>query len=261
MSSEMASLIERHGGVPYSAPVMQEKYLKDSPEVQGLITDICDGRVDAAVLLTGVGTQALIEAAAGMGREEEFIRCLDQLTVIARSPKPARVLRQHHIHIDVMSPEPYTSADLIQAIEGLELSGKEVALQHYGGPNSFLVRALSEKGARVREVTLYTWGRPEDESPVLRFINDLTQNGIDAVAFTSQPQVSNLLDIAADAGKEDLLRAGLNGPTVVASVGPVCSRRFREAGIKVDVEPEHPHMGNLVIAVAEYFESGRVGVG
>ena len=26
-----------------------------------------------------------------------------------------------------------------------------------------------------------------------------------------------------------------------------------EAGISVDVEPEHPHMGNLVVALAEYF--------
>ncbi len=160
-----------------------------------------------------------------------------------------------------MTPEPYTSEDLIQAIEGLELGGKEVALQHYGGPNNFLVRALNEKGARVREITLYTWGRPEDESPVLRFIDDLTKGGIDAVAFTSQPQVSNLLDIAADAGKEDYLRSGLNGSTVVASVGPVCSRRLREAGIQVDVEPEHPHMGNLVLAVAEYFEADAVGEG
>ena len=259
MSSEMASLIERHGGVPYSAPVLQELYLKDSPEVQRLITDICDGQVHAAVLLTGVGTRALIEAAAGMGREEEFIRCLDQLTVIARSPKPARVLRQYKIHIDVITPEPYTSADLVQAIEGLELGGKEVAVQHYGGPNSFLVRALKEKGAQVREVTLYTWGRPADETPVLRFISDLAQGGIDAVAFTSQPQVSNLLGIAADAGKEESLRAGLNESTVVASVGPVCSRRLREAGIQVDVEPDHPHMGNLVLAISEYFEAREVG--
>ena len=30
MSSEMGSLIERHGGVPYSAPAMQELYLKDA---------------------------------------------------------------------------------------------------------------------------------------------------------------------------------------------------------------------------------------
>jgi uroporphyrinogen-III synthase len=258
MPEEMASLIQRHGGVPYSAPVMQEVYLKDSAEVQALVEDICAGQVDAVVLLTGVGTRALVQTAATMGREEEFIHSLDRLTVIARSPKPARVLRQHKIHIDVMPPEPYTSEDLVKALQGTDLQGKEVAVQHYGGPNSFLVRSLEERGARIREVTLYTWGLPEDESPALKLIDDLAQGKIDAIAFTSQPQVTNLIDIARRAGKEDSLRASLNGPVVVASVGPVCSRRLRETGIKVDVEPEHPHMGNLVISVAEYFQQ-RVG--
>ena len=72
MSSEMGSLIQRHGGVPYSAPAMQELYLKDSPQVQQLVVDICAGRVNVVVLLTGVGTQALIEVADGMGRKDEL---------------------------------------------------------------------------------------------------------------------------------------------------------------------------------------------
>src|SRR5918996_4007563 len=152
MPEEMASLIQRHGGVPYSAPVMQEVYLKDSPEVQQLVGDVCAGNVDAMVLLTGVGTRALVQAAASMGREEEFIHALDRLAVIARSPKPARVLRQHKIHIDVMPPEPFTSEDLVEAIQGIELQGKAVAVQHYGGPNSFLIWSFKEGGARVREV-------------------------------------------------------------------------------------------------------------
>ncbi len=94
MHSQMGALIERHGGVPYPAPALQEVYLKDSPEVQRL------------VLLTGVRTQALVQTAAAMDREEEFLRCLDQRTIIARSPKPARVLRQHKIHIDVTPRSP-----------------------------------------------------------------------------------------------------------------------------------------------------------
>ena len=55
MRSEMGSMIERHGGVPYSAPVLQEVYLKDSPKVQRLVEEICDGTVEAVVLLTGFG--------------------------------------------------------------------------------------------------------------------------------------------------------------------------------------------------------------
>ena len=265
MTSEMAGLIERHGGVPYPAPVLQEVYLKDSPEVQQLVLDVCAGQVDAVTLLTGVGTQALVSTAATMGREEEFIHALDQLTVIARSPKPARVLRRHKIHIDVMPPEPYTTADLVNSLKDWDLSDKVVALQHYGGPNRPLVTHLQEKGAQVREVTLYTWGLPEDETPVLSMIDDITGGGIDAVAFTSQPQVGNLLTIAAKADREAALRqslgaagsTGAGGPgtgTVVASVGPVCTRRLKEANIAVDVEPDHPHMGNLVLALADYWE-------
>ena len=265
MTSEMAGLIERHGGIPYPAPVLQEIYLKDSPEVQQLVLDTCSGRVDAITLLTGVGTQALVATAAAMEREEEFIQAMDRLTVIARSPKPARVLRRYKIHIDVMPPEPFTTPDLIESLQSWDLSGKVVALQHYGGPNRPLVAHLQEKGAEVREVTLYTWGLPEDETPVLSMIDDLAGGGIDAVAFTSQPQVGNLLTIAAKAAKEETLRTCLGAESarnggghpsgaVVASVGPVCSRRLREANIPVDVEPDHPHMGNMVLALADYWQ-------
>lgn len=260
MSSEMASLIERHGGVAYPAPVLQEIYLQDSPEVQQLVSDTCDGKLDAMVLLTGVGTQALVQTSASMGRETEFLHSLDRLTVIARSPKPARVLRKYKIHIDVMPSEPFTSADLLDSIQELDLLGKAVAVQRYGGPNSYLIQNLEQRGAKVQEVTLYTWGLPDDTAPVLQLIADLPQGKIDALAFTSQPQVGNLLTIAQGAGQEPSLRQSLKGPVAVASVGPVCSRRLREAEIQVDVEPEHPHMGNLVLAVADYFESGQLAV-
>ena len=254
MPREMASLIERHGGVPYSAPVLEEVYQTDSPEARQLVQDICDGTVDVVVLLTGVGTMAMVKTAEAMGRQEEFIRGLDQRTVVARSPKPARVLHQHKVHIDVMPPEPYTSADLLQAMGELDLSGKELAVQAYGAPNGFLTGSLRERGAKVREVTLYTWGLPEDREPVMKMIHDVSQGGVDAVAFTSQPQVGNLFAIASEAGKEESLRQSLNAPSVaVASVGPVCTRRLVDAGIEVDVEPEHPHMGNLVLALADYF--------
>ena len=37
MLSEMGSLIERNGGVPYPAPVLQEVHLGDTPEVIELV--------------------------------------------------------------------------------------------------------------------------------------------------------------------------------------------------------------------------------
>jgi uroporphyrinogen-III synthase len=93
----------------------------------------------------------------------------------------------------------------------------------------------------------------------LGLIDDMAKGSIDAIAFTSQPQVGNLVTIAAGAGREESLRRSMDGDVIVASVGPVCSRRLTEAGFTVDVEPNHPHMGNLVLAVAEHFQEEGTG--
>ena len=39
---------------------------------------------------------------------------------------------------------------------------------------------------------------------------------------------------------------------VIASIGPVCSDALRQHRLPVDLEPEHPKMGQLVAAVATY---------
>ena len=256
MQSEMGALVERHGGVPFAAPVLQEVYNTDTPEVAGLIDDMCAGRVDIAVLQTGVGTRALFGAADELGRGQDLLAALERVTVIARSPKPASVLRRNKVRIDLMPPEPFTSEDLIASISDMNFDGREVAVQAYGGPNNLLTRTLRERGANVREVSLYGWGMPDDVSPVLELIRRMEAGEIHAVAFTSQPQVPNLLAIAAQSGLEDTLRGRLNSDEVaVASVGPVCTRRLLQNDLKVDVEPDHPHMGNLVLALAEHLQA------
>ena len=252
MLSEMGALIERNGGIPYPAPVLQEVHLGDTPEVIQLVADICAGRLQVMVFQTGVGTKALFDSAASQGRESKTLEALAAMTVIARSPKPAAVLRRYKVHIDHMPPEPFTSADLLTAIEELDLRGKDVAVQAYGGPNGLLMQALEERGATAREVPLYTWGLAEDATPVLGLIDALDGGLIDALAFTSRIQVDNLLSIAAQAGREESLRKALDkGLLVLGSVGPVCTERMLEAGFRVDVEPDHPHMGNLILALAE----------
>ena len=127
-----------------------------------------------------------------------------------------------------------------------------MAVQAYGGPNNKLTQTLVKRGATVQEISLYTWGLPEDVSPVLGLIDALAEGKVDALAFTSQIQIGNLLSIANQAGKGESLKSILSkGPGVVASVGPVCTERMLEAGFRVDVEPDHPHMGNLILALAE----------
>lgn len=259
MPDAMAGLIRRHGGVPCGAPVMQENYRADSPEVRQAIADTCAGRVDTAIFLTGVGASAMMGIADAMGRLSDFETALRNITVIARSPKPARILRRHQIPIALMPPEPYTSTDLTAAITaaGLPLAGQQVIFQRYGGPDAELPAYLRRQGAHYRELTLYDWGLPDDTAPALSLIDAMSQGRIDALAFTSRPQVPNIIAIAAVAGRETALHACLSESVAVASVGPVCTRQLREHGIPVAIEPPHPHMGSLVLAVAEYFSNGN----
>ena len=167
MLSEMGALIERHGGNPYPAPVLQEIHLGDTPEVIKLVEDICAGTVQVMIFQTGVGTKALFDSAASQGREPEILEALAGLIVIARSPKPAAVLRRYKVRIDHMPPEPFTSTDLLAAIEEIDLNGKEVAVQAYGGPKTLLPGALEKRGATVREVSRFFLGLPEAVTPLL----------------------------------------------------------------------------------------------
>ena len=255
MPDAMAGLIRRHGGVPLAAPVLQENYLTDSPEVRQAVADVCAGRVDTAIFLTGVGANAMLSIADAMGRQDEFIAALQEISVVARSPKPGRVLRRHQIPITVMPPEPYTSADLTAALAASELplDGRQVIVQRYGGPDAELPTYLRQQGALSRELVLYDWNLPDDHAPAVAMIDAMVAGQVDALAFTSRPQVPNLLAIAEQAGRADRLRASLANGVAIASVGPVCTRKLQEYGIRVDVEPGHPHMGSLVLAIADYF--------
>ncbi|MBM2826755.1 MAG: Uroporphyrinogen synthase, uroporhyrinogen decarboxylase [Dehalococcoidia bacterium] len=254
-ASEMAGLISRHGGVPYSAPAMREVPLDNRGEVAAFVDRLIAGPLDVLICLTGGGTRALLEAADGMGRLPEVIGALSKIIVVARGPKPVAVLRQYGVRIDYVPPEPNTSQELLEMIRPLELSGKVVAMQHYGEPNVFLREALLSLGAHVFEVSLYQWALPEDKEPLVRFLADIQSGGIDVVAATSKTQIHNLFAVAKSLGKVESLRDSLNTSVSVAAVGPVAAQAWRDWGVSVDIIPVHPKMGHLVLAIAEHFQS------
>ncbi len=100
-------------------------------------------------------------------------------------------------------------------------------------------------------VPVYRWALPEDIGPLRRAIMAIIEGQIDQVLFTTSVQVDHLLKVAAESGLEEPLRAALRD-TVVASIGPTCSETLREHGLSVDLEPEHPKMGHLVVTAARH---------
>lgn len=253
-AGELANLITRHQGVPYSAPALREVPLDNQEEVRTFLDQLAAGPVDIAIFLTGVGAKALLEAADRMGKLDATLQALARATVVARGPKPVAVLRPYGVRVDIVPPEPNTSVELLAELRPLGLRGKRIALQHYGNADPPLRHDLLAEGAELLEVSVYQWAMPEDPGPLTTFIDDVQAGGIAAVCATSQAQVANLFDLAAHFGKADVLREALRQRTVVVAVGPVCAAAWEAHGVPVDVTPEHPKMGHMVLALADYLQ-------
>jgi uroporphyrinogen-III synthase len=245
-AAEMATLIERHGGVPLVAPAMREVPLTDQRDAQAFACELEAGAVDVVVLLTGVGTRALADAVATVLPRERLAAALGRVTLVARGPKPVAALRELGLTPTIVVPEPNTWRQLLDALDAhAPVAGRRVAVQEYGVANPDLLDGLAARGASVVRVPVYRWALPEDLGPLRDAIGRLAAGGIDVALFTSATQVEHLMKVAADTGEMRALVTAMAG-VVVGSVGPVCSDALRRAGIAVDVEPTHPKMGPLV---------------
>jgi len=254
MNSELANLVRRRGGEPVSVPAVREVTVDDavplSAEVGALIDGLKAGSIDLIIFQTGVGVMRLLAESEKLNRKEELLEAVRRTTIVARGPKPTAVLARNGVKPEISVKEPFTTADLCAAIEHLELAGRTVAVLHYGERNDALAAALIGRGVKLQELCLYQWEFPEDLAPLKRLIDRLINQEFAAIAFTSQIQARHLFQLATEAGREEELREALK-QLIVASIGPTCSSVLRALGVEPDVEPLHPKMGPMVLALAE----------
>jgi uroporphyrinogen-III synthase len=252
-ATEMAKLIANYGGEPIVAPSMREVPLDSNTAALAFANVLAAGGFEVAIFLTGVGARALCRVVETVYPLEKFVEELKRLTVIARGPKPLAVLKELGVPVAVTVPEPNTWQELLKAIDESKTSiqGKRVALQEYGESNQELIEALEKRGAQVTRVPVYKWELPEDIGPLQNAAQQLAEGQIDIVLFTTSAQIDHLLQVAEQMDIVEQVRAGL-AKTHVGSIGPVTSEELRQQKVRVDFEPEHPKMGFLVNAAAEW---------
>lgn len=255
MSEEMASLIKRHGGQPYSVPAVREVPVDSGAQVATFIDHLVEQRLQVIVCFTGVGVTALLREAERLGRLSTLLEVLPKTTVVCRGPKPVAVLKRHHIPIAATAQEPHTTNELLEVLLSLDLQGKGIGIVHYGERNAQVIEALEQRGAYAEELCLYEWQLPEDIAPLQTLVRELIAQKVAAIAFTSQVQVRHLFQIAEDLHASQELTQALNNKTIVASVGPTCTGALHNYGVTPDVEPVHPKMGHLVKALFEYINT------
>lgn len=258
MSGEIATMIRRYDGEPVCAPALRESALENKAEVAAFIDHLTGAALQMVVFFTGVGVDRLFRVAQELGRAEELLTALHNVTVVCRGPKPGAALKRLQIPIAASAGEPYTTKDLLEVMEPLPMQGTNVAVVHYGERNIQVVQTLQERGARIEELMLYEWLLPVDTMPLRALVTEIREQRVGAIVFTSQVQIRHLFLVAEESVSRDELAQALNTRTVVASIGPTCTAVLREFGVIPRVEPQHPKIGHLMKALTDYMEVARI---
>lgn len=250
-AKELAELVRRYGGNVLVAPSMREKPLAENRSALEFFRKLEKGRVDVLILLTGVGTRALVSVVTTEFPRERLTAALRRITLVARGPKPAAALRELGLSPGIAAPEPNTWRELLSELDRKTfIRGRSVAVQEYGAPRPELIAALESRGAQVLRVPVYRWALPEDTGPLRRAIRTILEEGADVVLFTNATQVAHLFKLAREERKDASLRRKMRR-VLIASIGPICTEALASYGLEADLEPSHPKMGHLVSVLAE----------
>jgi uroporphyrinogen-III synthase len=254
------TMLRERGAEPIACPMIA---INDAPDpvpvaqwLRRFVADPCDD----LILLTGEGLRRLVGLADRLGVKASFVAALGGSRMITRGPKPVRALREIGLDAGIAATVP-TSKGVIDALAGLDLSQRRVGVQLYpDGDHQALLDFLAGAGARVDPVLPYVYSSAADDARVLAVIDRMAAGTIDAVAFTSSPQVRRFHQVAAEAGRAGAAKAGL-ARIIVAAVGPVVAQALATYDVRVDVVPANDtyFMKPLVRALAAAFAAPPTG--
>ncbi len=262
MSRELSRLVEKHGGSPRCVPALREVPASTVEDTRQVIDDLVNARHDVVIFMTGVAASLLFEVAEQDGRRQELVRGLSGVTTVARGPKPTAALRGFGVPPTLTAREPFTSAELIDALSGLPLEERPVLLFHYGERSATLAETLRARQVVLSECFLYRWLMPEDVGALGELALSIIAGDVDALVITCQVQFRHLFEVARQLALAPALVDALNNGVVVAAMGPTCHATLQVHGVPVHVMPEVPKMGPLVRSLMLHLQqASRAQVG
>jgi uroporphyrinogen-III synthase len=229
-----ATMLERRGATVIRCPLVA---IRDAPDPQPVLAWcrlFAGGACDDLILLTGEGLRRLLSAIDqhDAALQTPFLVQLAKVRKITRGPKPARALRDLGLKPDIAAETP-TTEGVIASLRPHALQGRKVGVQLYGTePNHPLVEFLNSAGATVLAVAPYVYADAADDAAALALLTRMQAREVDAIAFTSTPQVERLFALAAP----EVVKSALAN-TVVAAVGPVVAETLQRHGVQVRLMP------------------------
>ena len=252
---ELDRILRDYGATTVRCPLVRIVDNPDTGHVRDWLDLLTAGKIDYVVLMTGEALRRLVNFADKFGVRDRFVAALAQARKVTRGPKPVRALAELKLKPDLVAESP-TTEGVIAVLKREKLQDKTVGVTLFGEANPSLDEAIRNAGAMPVPVMPYVYAPECDNEQVASLIRRLADGDIDAIAFTSSPQVDRLFEVAEENQLTEVLRQGLER-TCVAAVGPVVRRNLENRGIRVDVCPTQGFvMKNLVRQLARHFADG-----
>jgi uroporphyrinogen-III synthase len=247
-AERLGAMLREHGAEIVGCPMVAIVDAADPAPVRAWLERCIAAPPDDLLLLTGEGLYRLHGAAQRAGIDAAFVAAIAQARTITRGPKPARALRMLGLQPQLRAAQPTTDG-IIALLSGLELSGRRVGVQLYPGAGSRLVDFVAEAGAVADPVTPYEYAAGAADAAIAALIERIAAGDIDAIAFTSAPQVRRLFEVAEASHSTDQLETGLRH-TAIAAIGPVVEEELRRHALRATIMPADSYfMKPLVSAI------------
>jgi uroporphyrinogen-III synthase len=242
---ELAQLLEREGAATLRCPMLCILDHPDAEAVVAWLQQLIAGEFTHLILLTGEGLRRLIGFAERAELRQQAVAALANIRIVTRGPKPVRALKEIGLAPTMVAAAP-TTEGVIATLKLEPLAGAAVAVQMYSEANPPLMDYIRSAAAKAFPVFPYVYAPAADAERVADLIHKMADGAIDAVVFTSSPQIDRLFEVAAERKLDETLARGLAG-VKVAAVGPLVKQKLLEKKARVDIMPEQGFvMKNLV---------------
>jgi uroporphyrinogen-III synthase len=249
---ELAALLEKEGAVAWRCPMLSILDAPDPAPVVAWLRELTANRFGYVVMLTGEGLRRLIGFAERAGMRDEVIAAFGKVSLITRGPKPSQALKEICLKPTHAAATP-TTEGVIATLSSLPLAGQTVGVQLYSESNPPLTEFLASIGATARLVQPYVYAPSADADRIVELVVKAARREVDAIVFTSSPQVDRLYDVIEDRQLADVWKYAVDR-VMIASVGPIVTETLFRKGARVDVQPEQGfQMKNLVVHIRRAF--------
>lgn len=157
--------------------------------------------------------------------------------------KTAEVAMNKGLHINII-PKDYTAEGLIEEFKRIDLNNKIVGVPRTFSARTILPEELKNMGAEVIMAESYKSVIPDDKKDIENLIQEIIDERIDGITFTSPLTVVNLFKTAEDNQKDELVEK-LSSSTLTVAIGPITGKILDDYNVK-HIYPERYTVKDMI---------------